>query len=98
MPEYKDITLIMQEIEHGKHNLKFKNAEYAEVFSSALAFFQGVIDRVPVADVVEITRCKDCLYNANGTCVHSESYDDTTHRPDYFCADGMRKEDENVKP
>lgn len=51
MSEYKDITLIMQEIEQGKHNLKFKNAEYAEVFSSALAFFQGVIDRVPSVEV-----------------------------------------------
>lgn len=46
----------------------------------------------PTIDVVEVVRCKDCLYNANGTCIHSESYDDTTHRPDYFCADGIRKE------
>lgn len=97
MPTYKDVDEIMKEIEAGKKNLHFKNAENAEICASVFDFVAGVIDRIPVADVVEVVRCKDCLYNANGTCVHSESYDDTTHRPDYFCADGMRKEVENGK-
>lgn len=92
MPTYKDVDEIMKEIEAGKKNLHFKSAENAEICASVFDFVVGVIDRIPVADVVEVVRCKDCLYNANGTCVHSESYDDTTHRPDYFCADGMRKE------
>lgn len=92
MPEYKDISLIVRGIEEGKKNLHFKNAENAEICAGVLAFVQGVIDRVPEADAVEIVRCKDCLYNENGICVHSESYDDTNHRPDHFCADGLRKE------
>lgn len=43
-------------------------------------------------DVVEVVRCKDCIYNHNGGCTHSEIYDDTNYRPDYYCADGERKE------
>ena len=42
-------------------------------------------------DVVPVVRCKDCVYNENGTCTHSEYFDDTKYRPDYFCADGERK-------
>lgn len=43
-------------------------------------------------DIVEVVRCKDCIYNHNGGCTHSEIYDDTSHRLDYYCADGERKE------
>jgi hypothetical protein len=35
--------------------------------------------------------CKECVYNENGCCTHSENYDDTKYRPDYFCADGERR-------
>ena len=108
MAEYKDVTLIMQEIEQEKHNLKFKNAEYAEVFSSALAFFQGVVDRVRAADVVEVVRCKDCKHyrnHPNGLCyAHTEPcgtrYKGETIcvEPDDFCSCGERKDDKNVQP
>ena len=50
------------------------------------------IENAPTVDAVEVVRCKDCFYNANGCCTHSEPYDDTRYRPDYFCADGYRKE------
>lgn len=52
-----------------------------------------VLRQVPAADAVEVVRCKDCIYNENGCCTHSEYYDDTRYRPDYFCADGERRED-----
>ena len=45
----------------------------------------------PTIDAVPVTRCKDCVYNANGCCTHSENYDDTRYRPDYFCADAEPK-------
>ena len=51
----------------------------------------SVIKDAPAADVVEVVRCKDCIYN-NGACTHSEIYDDTNYNPDYYCADGERKE------
>ena len=47
----------------------------------------------PAADVVEVVRCKDCIYNHNGGCTHSEIYDDTNYSPDYYCADGERREE-----
>lgn len=40
---------------------------------------------------VKVVRCKDCIYN-NGACAHSEIYDDINYNPDYYCADGERKE------
>ena len=43
----------------------------------------------PTADVVEVVRCKDCLYNENGNCMKSEFYT-FDYRPDYYCADGER--------
>ena len=96
MAEYKDVTLIVQEIEQGKHNLKFKNAEYAEVFSSALAFFQGVIDRVRVAVVVEVVRCKDCKLYSGKYCTLTDDTEDR-REPNDYCSCGERKEDENGK-
>lgn len=46
----------------------------------------------PTADVVDVVRCKDCIYNSNGSCTHSEIYDDQNYNPDYYCADGERRE------
>lgn len=50
--------------------------------------------RLELEKRVEVVRCKDCVYNENGTCTHSEYFDDTKYRPDYFCADGERRNDE----
>ncbi len=41
--------------------------------------------------VVIPVRCKDCIYNETGGCEHSESAD-VGYSPDYFCADGERKD------
>lgn len=46
------------------------------------------------ANVVEVVRCRDCFYNANGSCTMSEDYAETRYRPDYFCADGYPKDGE----
>lgn len=51
-------------------------------------YFRGL--KETIAEAPEIVRCKDCLYNENGQCTRSEDYDDTRYRPDYFCADGER--------
>ena len=51
MPTYKDVDEIRKEILQGKKNLHFKNAENAEICAGVLAFVEGVIDRVPEADV-----------------------------------------------
>ena len=51
------------------------------------------INEAPTADVVEVVRCKDCIHNSNGSCTHSEIYDDVNYKPDYYCADGERREE-----
>jgi hypothetical protein len=50
------------------------------------------MENTPAADVVEVVRCKDCVYSKNYNCTRGEMYDDTRYRPDYFCADGERRE------
>lgn len=52
----------------------------------------NVVRNAPTVDAVEVIRCKECVYNENGSCTHSEHYDDDQYRPDYFCADGERNE------
>lgn len=55
-------------------------------------------DISPTIDAVPVVRCKDCVY---GTPCNDGEYDckkdigtiqTTVHKPDWFCADGERKE------
>lgn len=45
----------------------------------------------PAADVVEVVRCKDCIYNEIGSCKLSEDYD-PGYDPNFYCANGERRE------
>ena len=56
------------------------------------ALFQ-VGDAIIDCPTIEIVRCKDCIYSENGNCTKGEGYDDTQYNPEYFCADGLRKEE-----
>ena len=51
---------------------------------------------IPAADVVEVVRCKDCLYSTERyghmECIHGVSYRNTWNKPDFFCSYGERKE------
>ena len=51
---------------------------------------------IPVADVMEVVRCKDCLYSTERyghmECIHGVSYRNTWNKPDFFCSYGERKE------
>ena len=53
-------------------------------------------DAFPAADVVEVVRCKDCLYSTERyghlECIHGVSYRNTWNKPDFFCSYGERKE------
>ena len=97
MPEYKDVSLIIKEIEESKKNLHFKNAENAEICAGVLAFVQGVIDRVPEADVEPVVTCKDCKYNGLHTCpiayIEKQTLQFVNHDPDFWCAKGELKKD-----
>lgn len=57
----------------------------------------ALIERQPTADVVEVVRCLECVYNRGETkdlwgnpaikCVTA-----VTHEPDWYCASGKRKD------
>lgn len=49
------------------------------------------LDKVPSADVVEVVRCKDCKYNADGTCEYTE----INVKDNDYCSYGERKEQEH---
>lgn len=50
-----------------------------------------MLHSLPLADVVEVVRCKDCLYNEYGSCEHSMNYPlNTNYCPDFYCAKGLR--------
>ena len=51
------------------------------------------IDNAPAVDAVEVVRCKDCIYNEKSSCMFSQ-FVNPHYRPDYFCADGERREGE----
>ena len=71
------------------------NSSYQEGFDHGLDKAQRVILNAPVADAVEVVRCKDCLYSTERyghmECIHGVSYRNTWNKPDFFCAYGERK-------
>lgn len=55
-----------------------------------------IIDRAPTIDAVEVVRCRDCLWAQERyghlECIHGVNYRNTWNSPDFFCAQGSRKE------
>ena len=50
-----------------------------------------IVDDEPTIDAVEVVRCKDCIhYNAGFECL-AEGYG-IEREPNWFCADGERRE------
>lgn len=51
------------------------------------------IDRIPAADVVPVVRCKDCRKGIPDS-EHATAYScyGIWHKPDWFCAGGVRKD------
>ena len=56
------------------------------------------IDVIPRVDAVEVVRCRDCLYSTERyghlKCINGVSYRNTWNKPDFFCANGERKDGE----
>ena len=70
------------------------NVDYENIMCSQmqLHWLFGIIEEQPTVDAVQVVRCKDCFYNNNGSCEMSEQCTDN-YRPDYYCADGLRKDE-----
>ncbi len=52
-----------------------------------------IIQNMPSADVVEVVRCKDCIYHHKGHCPMYVDYQDWADDDD-FCSWGERKDKE----
>jgi hypothetical protein len=61
-------------------------------------FQEMVIDEMPTVDAVPVVRCKDCKHYRTSDAGHPDcDYCNRlicgTVRPDFYCADGERKDD-----
>lgn len=59
-----------------------------------LTSLSEVLEDTPTADVVEVVRCKDCLYArkkyGNIECINGISYRNCWNQPDDYCRYGER--------
>ena len=62
MAEYKDITELKKQIANFKKVIHSPNGDYLTGYVCALSATEGIIAGLPVADVVEVVRCKDCKH------------------------------------
>ena len=69
--------------------------------SSSLEFDAGVLyvlnklDAVPTVDAVPVVRCKDCIHSYDdlcGLCCTHGVCVDCVVQPEFYCADGKRKQ------
>ena len=55
------------------------------------------LDAGPTVDAVSVVRCKDCIHSYDdlcGLCCTCGPYVDCVVQPEFYCADGKRKENE----
>ena len=58
---------------------------------------QEWIDKAPTIDAVPVVRCKDCIHSYDDLCGLCCAYGvcvDCIVQPEFYCADGKRKENE----
>lgn len=92
MSRYIDAEKLIKPMERRYEEMRLNYGE-CDQYNMGFAEAMVAVDNASTADVVEVVRCKDCIYNSNGSCTHSEIYDDVNYKPDYYCADGERREE-----
>ena len=102
MSRYKDIDLCTKIIKKEFSLIKSSGVSmYKKGRRDGLVLANAILrddKRVPVSDVVEVVRCKDCKYyqDNNGGYPHEECrwrMDETPNADDY-CSYGERKDEE----
>ena len=56
-----------------------------------------ILQEAPTVDAVPVVRCKDCIHSYDdlcGLCCTCGPYVDCVVQPEFYCADGKRKENE----
>ena len=71
---------------------------YAKLAIEALEKANGVtVQSERMVDAVPVVRCKDCIHSYDdlcGLCCTCGPYVDCVVQPEFYCADGKRKENE----
>ena len=89
--------LVKQAISHFRYGVSH------DIFSEpvttyvklAIEALEKEIDRAPTVDAVPVVRCKDCIHSYDdlcGLCCTCGPYVDCIVQPEFYCADGKRKE------
>ena len=95
--------LVKQAISHFRHGVShdiFSEpvTTYAKLAIEALEKANGVtVQSERMVDAVEVVRCKDCIHSYDdlcGLCCTRGTYVDCVVQPEFYCADGKRKENE----
>jgi hypothetical protein len=56
--------------------------------------FADIADHLIANGVTIPVRCKDCIYNEVGSCSFSQYVTPADYSPNWFCADGERKDND----
>ena len=73
-----------------EHLDRCKQSEDATTLTAAvITALQCFVQSQPAADVAEVVRCKDCIYNIDGMCFSRTSFKNAVAvEPDNFCSWG----------
>ena len=85
--------LIVKLYQHQPMDWTGSDAEVQELNDWKL--FRNMVDNSPTADAVPIVRCKDCIHSYDdlcGLCCTCGPYVDCVVQPEFYCAEGKRKE------
>ena len=95
-----DVDALLDTTEHLAQGCFGQGQCYYERTNVSLITFLQLIKKQPTLDAVQVVRCRDCKYFVKNTweCVRlsdrfGDEYSDARVYPEYYCADGERKDD-----
>ena len=88
MAKYIDIEPLRKQIVEFKTAVKqfAKSSSFLKAYISGIDAVMEAIDKLPITDVQEVVRCKDCIYRKSSEFCECRE-------PDFYCADGARMEE-----
>ena len=105
MPRYIDAELLIDKLEEKMRTAEepYQLTDGEKNFNFGLELATEIAFNMPTADVVEVVRCNDCIFSKRDMDVHPDPKILNKDRwcelygmkpPDWFCADGERRDDE----
>lgn len=99
-PVDADDAIHQIDMEKDGYNIAFllQDDSYTSGAFDALDRAISVLEAIPTLDAVPVVRCKDCKYykTESGECPANngdDPYYSWIPKPDWYCAEGKRKED-----